>query len=103
LAASLSYRDALGEFAEKLINDDKCSRSRRTVSGHADHRAAMVERYGVRSLQSPLRGRARARLQASVRGAASPDVIESMLTKFNATKPDLHSIAISAVRTCIRS
>jgi hypothetical protein len=32
-----------------------------------------------------------------------PVAAESMLAKFNATKPDLHLIAISAVRTCIRS
>jgi branched-chain amino acid transport system substrate-binding protein len=86
-----------GELAEKLINDDKVSFMIAPFgSGHTKITAAVAERYGVPIVAVASSEAVHDQGFKHLFGTLAPSsgLIEAMLTKFKATKPDLQSIAI---------
>jgi branched-chain amino acid transport system substrate-binding protein len=86
-----------GELAEKLISDDKVSFMIAPFgSGHTKITAAVAERYGVPIVavasSEPVHDQGFKHLFGTL--APSSGLIDAMLTKFKASKPDLQSIAI---------
>jgi branched-chain amino acid transport system substrate-binding protein len=86
-----------GELAEKLINDDKVSFMIAPFgSGHTKITAAVAERYGVPIVAVASSEAVHDQGFKNLFGTLAPSsgLIEAMLTKFKATKPDLQSIGI---------
>ena len=86
-----------GELAEKLINDDKVSFMIAPYgSVHTEITAAVAERHGVPIVAVASSEAVHEKGFKHLFGMLCPSrgMIDPMLTKFKATKPDLHSIAI---------
>jgi branched-chain amino acid transport system substrate-binding protein len=86
-----------GELAEKLINDDKVSFMIAPFgSGHTKITAAVAERYGVPIVAVASSEAVHDQGFKHLFGTLAPSsgLIDAMLAKFKATKPDLQSIAI---------
>jgi branched-chain amino acid transport system substrate-binding protein len=86
-----------GELAEKLISEDKVSFMIAPFgSGHTKITAAVAERYGVPIVAVASSEAVHDQGFKYLFGTLAPSsgLIEAMLTKFKATKPDLQSIAI---------
>ena len=86
-----------GELAEKLINDDKVSFMIAPFgSGHTKITAAVAERYGVPIVAVASSEAVHDQGFKHLFGTLAPSsgLVDAMLTKFKATKPDLNSIAI---------
>lgn len=86
-----------GELAEKLINDDKVHFMTAPFgSGHTKITAAVAERYGVPIIAVASSEAVHDQGFKNLFGTLAPSsgLIDAMLEKFKATKPDLKSIAI---------
>jgi branched-chain amino acid transport system substrate-binding protein len=86
-----------GELAEKLINEDKVSFMIAPFgSGHTKITAAVAERYGVPIVAVASSEAVHDQGFRHLFGTLAPSsgLIDAMLAKFKATRPDLQSIAI---------
>ena len=86
-----------GELAEKLINEDKVSFMIAPFgSGHTKITAAVAERYGVPIVAVASSEAVHDQGFMHLFGTLAPSsgLIDAMLAKFKATRPDLQSIAI---------
>jgi branched-chain amino acid transport system substrate-binding protein len=86
-----------GELAEKLINEDKVDFLTAPFgSGHTKITAAVAERYGVPIIAVASSEAVHDQGFKNLFGTLAPSsgLIDAMISKFKATKPDLKSIAI---------